>query len=71
MKKPITLKNMAPENTATGLSIIEKLQEQIFEATLNGFNQGRTAQLEDVYRILRGLGYPGASEELKKFMERI
>lgn len=71
MKRPITLKNMAPENTATEMDLIERLQGQILTASLEGFQQGQKAQLEDVYRILRGLGYPGASEELKKFMERI
>lgn len=71
MKRHITLKNMAPENTATGLDIIERLQGQLLAASLEGFQQGQKAQLEDVYKVLRGLGYPGASEELKKFMERI
>ena len=65
------LQKIFPENTATGQDIISRLQDQIASAALNGFKEGQQQRLQDVYTVLRGLGYPEASEALKKFMERI
>jgi len=67
-----TLKNQAKQpDTASDTDLIQKHIDNIHDAELKAFQQGQKAQLEDVYKVLRGLGYPGASEELKKFMERI